>query len=425
MANGINALIAQGGGNLPQAPNILGMQRNALINQRMQIENQMLPEQQNWARQEMTMKQKSFELDQKLKEFEIENRPLIKESKGLQLLQSLAGSGAINTRNFDRYKDFLSKKGINPRIFEGVPSGDEQKLNKWLEQISLSSAQRLEILKTQSQQRPYKPGQEITREEGGGKGTYRVTGYDERGMPITEKIAESKKQESRTELEKTVEKYNSLPPGGEKQFYLARIKKLTETTGMKLTVDKDGNITFTQGALGKEGFEGLSKKTQGQIEEKLLSGREQLSRMEKIAEGFKPDFLEIGTRLQNAWTGIKAKLGRNVSKQDSSSLIDFKKFQRKAIENINLYIKELTGAQMSEKEAARLRLAQPDPGENWWQGDDPITFKSKMEDVLKSTRAGIARYEYYKAKGLSDTEIKGLVSSDKAIKLDEITQRIE
>ena len=93
-------------------------------------------------------------------------------------------------------------------------------------------------------------------------------------------------------------------------------------------------------------------------------------------------------------------------------LTEFKGFQRKAIENINLYIKEITGAQMSEKEATRLRLSQPDPGEQWYQGDDPITFKAKMDDVIKFAGASVARYDKYRSEGLSDTDIKQLAKDD-------------
>ena len=49
----------------------------------------------------------------------------------------------------------------------------------------------------------------------------------------------------------------------------------------------------------------------------------------------------------------------------------------------------------------------------------------KKIHLIKSTRASIARYEYYKAKGLSETEIKGLIKSDQAISLNEIAKRMQ
>lgn len=190
--------------------------------------------------------------------------------------------------------------------------------------------------------------------------------------------------------------------------------------GMKV-YDSEGNLILdTTG-----GEQGLEKKTKGTIEEKLLGGHEQLSRMLAIKNEFKPEFQEVGTRLSAAWTGTKAFLGMKIPKEDKTLLTEFGKYRRKAIENINLYIKEITGAQMSEKEASRLRLAMPDPGEHWWQGDDPITFKAKMDDIVNIFRATIARFDYYKNKGLSDPEIISIIKSDKAISLDDIVKRMQ
>lgn len=195
--------------------------------------------------------------------------------------------------------------------------------------------------------------------------------------------------------------------------------------GMDIQFDPETGrpISISQG--GMPGTGQATVKTKGAIEEKLLGGKEQLARMSKISEDFKPEYQQTGTRLRNAWTGIKASLGKDVSPEDAKGMTEFKKFQRKAIENINLYIKEITGAQMSEQEASRLRLAQPDPGEKWYQGDDPISFKAKMDDVVRSTRASIARYEYYKAKGLEDSQIKAIVNTGTAIPLDSLSARMD
>jgi hypothetical protein len=191
--------------------------------------------------------------------------------------------------------------------------------------------------------------------------------------------------------------------------------------GMKI-YDREGNLLVD---MGGERTPAMSKKTQGAIEEKIVSGKEQLERMRAIQKEFKPEYQELGTRFESAWTSLKAKLGQPVEEADRKELVGFKKYQRKAIENINLYIKELTGAQMSEKEADRLRLAQPDPGEKWYQGDDPITFKAKMDDVIRMTRAAIARFEYYRNQGISDPEIIKMINAGKAVRIEDIAARME
>jgi len=195
-------------------------------------------------------------------------------------------------------------------------------------------------------------------------------------------------------------------------------------TGMEITTTGVGGETTTirTGVTGGGTGAPLSKRVQGDVETKIVAGREQLARMEAIAAEFKPEYLELGSRLGAEWSSLKAKLGSDVSKEDKTFLVQFKAFQRKAIENINLYIKELTGAQMSEREADRLRLAQPDPGEKWYGGDDPITFKAKMDDVVKYTQAAVRRYEYYLASGLTPQQINQKIVSNTAMSLEGIVE---
>ena len=187
------------------------------------------------------------------------------------------------------------------------------------------------------------------------------------------------------------------------------------TKGMKI-YDRDGNLIVD--TTGGTGAEGMTMKTKGAIETKILGGKEQLARMEKIAADFRPEFLEIGPRLGAAISGVKAKLGQKVSPEDTEALIEFKTFQRKAIENINLYIKELTGAQMSEKEATRIRLAQPDPGEGIWPKDSPTQFKSKMLNSYKKLKLAKARYQMYLGKGLTGPDIEGMLKKETAIPIE-------
>jgi len=250
------------------------------------------------------------------------------------------------------------------------------------------------------------------------------------GSPEWE-AAERKKAEIKKEF--TTEKWSAPKAGidenGKQIFFQTNDKGESRlVSGVQPEPKKGMRVTTPDGTvveIGGTGTGDMTPKSKGAIEEKITSGKEQVARMQTIYQGFKPEYQEIGTRLGSAWTGIKAKLGQNVPTKDAEQLTEFKKFQRKSIENINLYIKELTGAQMSEKEADRLRLAQPDPGEKWYSGDDPITFKAKMDDVLKYSRASVARYEYYRSKGFGSEEIKKIVKSDTGISLEDIASRMK
>jgi hypothetical protein len=195
---------------------------------------------------------------------------------------------------------------------------------------------------------------------------------------------------------------------------------------MDIESDGAGGFSLRTG-VPRGGKGGQTKKTTAAIESKQLAYRETVSRLEGIKAKFKPEYQEIGSRLGAAWTSTKAFLGMKdrISKKDKTFLTKYAAYKRRSISNINLYIKEITGAQMSEKEADRLRLAQPDPGEKWYQGDDPITFMGKLEDAVDYSRAAISRYDWYRAKGtLTDKQIEDLVNADQAISLDDLVERM-
>lgn len=194
-----------------------------------------------------------------------------------------------------------------------------------------------------------------------------------------------------------VGKHYQINPTTKKREYV------TSPSGMDIEVGPDGTVIRT--GVKRGGAGGMERKTRGDIEKKLLGAREGLSRLRGIAAKFKPEYQEIPTRLGVAWTGLKARFGQgDISSEDRKSLTEFADYRRDAISNINLYIKEITGAQMSEAEADRLRLAVPDPGEGIFGGDDPITFQAKLDSIVKDLEKATARYEHYLRQGLTDPE---------------------
>ena len=160
--------------------------------------------------------------------------------------------------------------------------------------------------------------------------------------------------------------------------------------GLDITVDENGNIQISEGGSPYT----YGKKGTGTLQEKLINTREGLARLQTIDESFRPEFLETGTRLNAAWSGIKESFGAELSPEDKAQLEDYSTFKMTAIENINRYIKEITGAQMSEAEAKRLRKGVPDPGDSWYNGDSPTEFQSKMNAQTRTLRSAGARYTY-------------------------------
>lgn len=154
-----------------------------------------------------------------------------------------------------------------------------------------------------------------------------------------------------------------------------------------------------KGDAGKmmAGEQGLGKTATNDIDEKIVNGLNVLSRMEGIAQSFKPEYQTIGTRIGMTGAGWMAKIDPSrVDPQTAAQLGDFSTFRRRATENVNTTIKEITGAAMSIPEAQRILSQVPNAGTGILDGDDPITFKAKLDDVIKQTTLAVARQAWLK-----------------------------
>jgi len=235
-------------------------------------------------------------------------------------------------------------------------------------------------------QSPYGRGGVGQRSSTSGK----ISGYQAPKLPTTKKVWDAAQEKMRFATEAQI-----AQAGG----------TLTPVpSGMKIESDGKGGFTLVTGDMAVGGAS-MTKPTRTDIEKKLIAANEGLVRLQGIRARFKPEYQEIPTRFGVAWTGLKARFGnRDVPQNERKLLTDFSAYKRDAIANINLYIKEITGAQMSEAEADRLRLAVPDPGEGIFGGDDPISFKSNMDSLFRDLEKSQARFRYYLENGITDVE---------------------
>lgn len=167
--------------------------------------------------------------------------------------------------------------------------------------------------------------------------------------------------------------------------------------GQTTVYDRDGNPIVTMGGAPKL----MERGTRKDLEANLLAAREGIARLDAIGESFRPEYLTYPEQMGNLWTKFKEKAGGylgDVSEDERRQLADYSAFRRDAYDNINRYIKEITGAQMSEAEANRLRKGVPDP-----ERDSPTEFASKWASVQKSLRLAAARYVYALKNGLDPT----------------------
>ena len=149
------------------------------------------------------------------------------------------------------------------------------------------------------------------------------------------------------------------------------------------------------------------KAAANKIDEGLLDTTQRIMQLSQIEKSFKPEWLEIGTRLGMEAANWKDKLGMSMDPKDTAKLTEYSEFRRNAIDNLNQYIKAITGAAMSEAEAKRILRGMPNPGQGLFDGDGPKAFKAKLDGVMKQAKLAEARLVYLKRNGMSLTDASG------------------
>ena len=410
MSNGINALIATGGGYRPPDFDYATARRNALAAEGQGIQNELLrarmaqmPEEREYLRtqrgreasgQEFLEKQRGWAEEDRQRE--LESRPLKDMREAVTLLQQVVPM--ISYENYAASYDHLQK--VN-KLGDFIPLPPPEQV----EQMGPEGWQRaqIEFMSPEVQAKFADLAMKASQPE---KSTFGAPqkGIDENGKPIVYQVDKDGK----------IRVLQGVQP--------------TPTKGMKI-YDREGNLMVdTTGGAGPA----MTPKTKGAIEDKLLGAKEHLGRIETIKSKYKEEYHQIKPRVSAAWTGLKSKFGGDIPKEEKEKLSGLTDYLRTTISNLNRHIKEMTGAQMSEKEAGRLSLEEPKAGQSWWdfawKGDSPIELESKIDSIEKAERASIARLEYYLRKGLTESEIEKIVKNpndSQYIALEDLISRIE
>ena len=151
------------------------------------------------------------------------------------------------------------------------------------------------------------------------------------------------------------------------------------------------NITFTTGAdgsttlqIGGSASGSMEKGTKKNIEAMLINNSLNFEGFKEIASLYKPEFSQIPTRWKVWYKKIQDGLGDwnifgDISEEDKKLISDYSKWEQKSWEMTNAYIKSITGAQMSEKEAERILKGFADP-----RKFSPTEYQAKLEGILEN-----------------------------------------
>ena len=199
---------------------------------------------------------------------------------------------------------------------------------------------------------------------------------------------------------------NQMPPAGYVPY----------TSGIKAEMNPDtGEFSLQTGVSsvgqGAASSLGIERGTKAFIEKELLKTKQNLSNMRNLESLYKPEFQELGTRW-DAWAtkwkekakGTKAGavlefLTGKIAPEDKQLLSDYVDYQSLAMSGLNRGIKDITGAQMSEKEVGRLTKEFPNPGQGLFDGDSPTEFDRKSKNKIKILTHKDMRLSFYLSPG--------------------------
>ena len=137
-----------------------------------------------------------------------------------------------------------------------------------------------------------------------------------------------------------------------------------------------------------EDRQNLSKEARNELDKKELNTTESLARLGNIADTYKPEFLTWKTQAAQGAYWLKGKITGKLTPEQAASRQGYETFKSDTLTNLNQYIKEITGAAMTESEAKRIIGTMPN------MEDDPAGFEAKLNNVRKNSALAIARYRY-------------------------------
>ena len=142
------------------------------------------------------------------------------------------------------------------------------------------------------------------------------------------------------------------------------------------------------------------KKTAGDLQATLLNAGDRRMRYNQIDATFDSKFLTVPYRTEQAWTSLKEKFVE-LPQEQKDELKRFSSWKQNSVNNLNLTIKELTGAAMGVEEAKRIIAGLPNPGTGLTDGDSPTEFKAKLDQTMQQMKLVEARATYLLKNGLT------------------------
>ncbi len=167
-----------------------------------------------------------------------------------------------------------------------------------------------------------------------------------------------------------------------------------QTPGFSVTTTDGTVVSYGGGQQGP----GFGTKATNEIEGRILDSGAMLGRLNDTKALFKPEYLELATRIGAKWGQLMDKMG-SATPEQQELVANFAQFKTEAFNNLNTSLKELSGAAVTPQEAERLLEQLPSVGTGVFDGDSPTEFQAKLEQSILQQQRAVARYNLWLATG--------------------------
>lgn len=144
--------------------------------------------------------------------------------------------------------------------------------------------------------------------------------------------------------------------------------------------------------------ERLGKEAGNKNSEEELKATRTLQNLNMIRSSYDPSYLQIPTQV-GMWGAQLASKFKTLPPQTQQNLYKYVTFRRDSAANINQAIKDNSGATVTDQELRRNLIELPNAGSGVFDGDDPVTFKAKVDRAHEVLTLGIARTRYLRENG--------------------------
>ncbi|MGI9489352.1 MAG: hypothetical protein ACR2RF_26380 [Geminicoccaceae bacterium] len=144
----------------------------------------------------------------------------------------------------------------------------------------------------------------------------------------------------------------------------------------------------------------LSPAATTSVQKDVLATQDLKSRLDSISSGFRPEFLTLEGQFAQGVNAFRERALESfgiaeLSPEQRESLTAFTTFKRDTVNNLSLFVAELSGAAVTPQEAERLAGSLPTID------DSPTQFQAKLNSSIRDANRALARASFALNQGLN------------------------